>query len=82
MEDIKQNLFQETLYNLAYNCGQDNIIFELDIDSVELFETIKTWTREFETMYKEEDWSEIGYMETLNDFYQIKKHQLYFKNNP
>ena len=67
----------ETIYDLSYMAGEDNLFNEVVEDSRELFYMIKEWAKEFEDKFNIDfDESEFDYIEEIDKFYKEKKKVL------
>lgn len=64
----------ETIYDLSYMAGEDNLFDEVIEDSRELFYLIRKWAKEFESKFDIDfDESEFDYIEEIDKFYKEKK---------
>lgn len=71
----------ETIYDLSYMAGEDNLFNEVVEDSRELFYMIKEWAKEFEDKFNIDfDESELDYIVEIEKFYLEKKKELLNKN--
>lgn len=67
----------ETIYDLSYMAGEDNLFNEVVEDSRELFYLIKEWAKEFESKFDIDfDESELDYIAEIEKFYLEKKKEL------
>lgn len=69
----------ETIYDLAYLAGNDNLLETLyyDNDSRELYGDIQMWAIEFEKKFDIDfDQSEFDYLIEIDKFYEEKKKKI------
>ena len=75
--DYCAEVIWETIYDLSYMAGEDNLFNEVVEDSRELFYMIKEWAKEFECKFDIDfDESELDYIAEIEKFYLGKKKEL------
>ena len=75
--DYCAEVIWETIYDLSYMAGEDNLFNEVVEDSRELFYMIKEWAKEFESKFDIDfDESELDYIAEIEKFYLEKKKEL------
>ena len=79
---LTPNKIWETIYDLSYLAGEDNLVELYDNDSRELYNDIQKWAIEFEEKFNIDfDCSEFDYIIEIDKFYEEKKNEIIKSQN-